>query len=233
MEGHYIRLGQFARSFEILDERKMLMRKVSPEIVVLQQTTMTTWPRYLVNGMDEAFHQSFDDFKSALPERSDLIGCFQQFLYHMGKENLEGMQQLPQPCVQIVIQTSGEAFELLYRAIIKRLSGEYAEAVSLYEAYADSTGLSDKNLSADLSESYRKSGQLDKAAELMDRLLKTDPYQAVFLLERSRVARDDEEWGAARNYLDTALEVWENADSTYVFYQEALALQDELDALPK
>jgi tetratricopeptide (TPR) repeat protein len=228
MEGHYERLGQFNRLFDILELRESLMEKTAPPIVVKPQIVFNTWPRFMVSKRESEYHRRIDELLQLLPERASILRCVADFLFNMGTENLAGYEATPDECRQYIIQSSGKNFEIVYTAALAELRGNYREAAEGYEAYADSTGQNDKRFSTGLSKMYRLSDQVEKAATLMDRNLATDPNQPVFLLERARVSKAQGDIDQAKEWLDKALRIWENADPEYQNFEEALVFEKEL-----
>ncbi|NND32868.1 MAG: hypothetical protein HKN76_09775 [Saprospiraceae bacterium] len=228
IEGHFDRLGQFNRVFEILALRETLMEKVAPPISVKPQIVFTNWPRLFLTQREDEYHRRIDELLELLPERARILRCVADFLFNMGTENLEGYEATPPECKQIIIQSSGEHFEIVYNAALAELRGNYGEAAAGYEAYADSTGQNDKRFSHALSKMYRLGDQIEKAVILMDRNLENDPNQPIFLLERARIAKAQGDLTYAQKLLDKTLNIWNNADAEYQYYNEALEFQQEL-----
>ncbi len=228
METHLERLGRFEESFAANDRKKRLWKKLAPAAVVEPQTFFTQLPKYLINGKDEAYRNGLDSLKSILPQRAGIFDCVSHFMYVLVHRDSSGLRGIDPVCEDLIIRSSGDNFDLAFEGIQHRLHGNYPKAAKYYEAYIDSTGVADKQFSVELSEVYRHSGQLDKAEALVDDLLKIDPNQPIYLLEKARVAHAQQDLEQAGKYLKNALDVWHAADSSYRHYQEALDLQELL-----
>ncbi len=228
MEEHYDRLGQYAKSLEILALRESLLEKSAPPIAIKPQILFSIWPKLFLTLRLEEYFRRLNELKEILPERTELINCIGNYIYAMGTENLELYEKTPDECMGVIMQSSGKNFDLIYQAALHELKGEYVDAARGYETYLDSTGLNDKRFSTALSKVYRLSNQLDKAQTLMDRLLKNDPSQPVFLLESARIALAKGQQEKAKEFLNKTLEIWKDADPEFRFYQDALELEEEM-----
>jgi tetratricopeptide (TPR) repeat protein len=80
----------------------------------------------------------------------------------------------------------------------------------------------------DIGRCQRELGQLDEALESLDRILKIQPYDAGAHLETALVYLERGDRDRARQHLQTALEVWRDADPDF---EPARAARDSLRAL--
>ncbi|MEE9230276.1 MAG: alkaline phosphatase family protein, partial [Acidobacteriota bacterium] len=82
-------------------------------------------------------------------------------------------------------------------------SGEYAEAISAFEAALEQTDKEPVRLN--LARAYRLSGDRESARLHLDTLLKTGWNRAAVLTELSALHRDEKDWASAERFLDEAL----------------------------
>ncbi len=62
----------------------------------------------------------------------------------------------------------------------------------------------------------------------MDRLFKEDLGQPLFYLERAKIAQALNDNEGIKVFLNKALEIWSEANSSFVFFQNALKLKEEV-----
>ena len=227
-ENHFKRLGQFALLFETLEARENALLRIMPPIGAKVQLINAIWPHKIAVKDYEGFRARFQELKDMLPERASIFQCLEDFFFALGTEDLEKYEATPPECLEIIFQSSGKNFEIIYDAGLKELRGDFKEAALGYENYIDSTGLNDKRLSTALSKLYRKSDQLNKAEQLMERNLKTDPSNPEFLFEYAKIARDQGKAQLAKERLNQVMHIWKDADPEYTLFQEAMELASDL-----
>ena len=69
---------------------------------------------------------------------------------------------------------------------------------------------------------YRQNKNFDKANDLLNKLLKTDPNDPSILFEGAKLKFDQGDKTAAAEMLNKALGIWSNADTYYITYQKAV-----------
>lgn len=229
MEVHYERLGQYQKSFEINDRRRVLNNTIQPPSVTNQLFFFPQIHKYVNTGKDKKVLEDLDALTKQLPQSAQVLDCVGKYLYHMFMENNAEFEEYSNNCLAIMLQFNGPNFKYLDEGIKANLNGDYAKASEMYQTYIDSTGIGNTFMSADLSQVYRKGGRLDKAEEFINKLYDVDPHQPVVLIEKSKVLKEKGELAEARSLYDKAIEIWENADANFIPYQKALEYGKELN----
>lgn len=228
MEGHFERLGQYQKSFDLSEERKKLTAKIQPLAYVEQIFFFPQAYKYILAGQDQKMLDGLAALTQQLPQSAPILDCVGKYLYHMWMENEAEFRESSQNCLPFLLQFNGPNYKYLDEGVKARLSGDYAGAAEKYQIYLDSTGLGNTQMSYELSTVYRLAGQLDRAENFINELLKSDPSQPMILIEKARVMKAQNDLEEAKKLYEKAMKIWENADENLVPYRDALEFGVEL-----
>lgn len=231
IEGHYERLGQYEKSFQTAALREKITYRLAPPSLIRFQMLVTNDVKLFQVGKEEEFKRKMAELIEILPQRAPIIDCIGGFIYHMATEDKAGLKSTTEECYALLRQNGGANWDYLREAGMASLNEDYAGAAAAYETYIDSTGSGAKLFSSELSEVYRKGGQLDKAKDLMNRLLLEDPSNPTLLVEKARVLHASGIKTDAKELYDRAMDIWKDADENYKNYTEAITFGKELEGI--
>ena len=151
--------------------------------------------------------------------------CLGNYLFTLYKEDASNFELYHNQCIDIIAQYSGASFKTLSEATLHRIKGEYQPAIEKYNEYIEESGFNNKTIGYEMSEAYRMSGDIDKAIEVLDQLLLSDPHQPLYLLEQTRnyIAKKDK--AKAKELIGEVMDLFKEADKEYQGYKEALEVE--------
>jgi len=229
---YYEYRGEINRSVEYWELRLAEVEKYAPPALAVTQH-LGTVIMFVEAGRPDAARQRLDSLKQQLasPPWNMLIpiGEFGMYLRleepdsaEKAVEGIEAMIETLDAKVLLPLAVKG-------RAGVHELRGEYREAIARYEeAFAlDPTSYS---LNTDIGRCFRKLGELDTAADRLEQRLQQRPRDPEAHHELALVFSDRGEDDRAREHLESALAVWDNADPVFKPAREAREKLAELDA---
>lgn len=227
MYQHYARLGQFNKLQGAFDQRLALFLKVAPPI-----SAVNLFPSHIVLatvfGKEDIVADSRQKMMTYGAAFSDLIGCIADLMVHMAEEAVEPLKQMMTKCMPLLQANSAANMKPLLDGVIAKLEGRTEDAIELYTAYFEATGV-DPIMQIELIEMYGDAGRFDDAKNLIDRLLLSDPHNAPVRLYAAEVERKQGNIKEAIEHLDVAKKVWSSADDSYLLVKEAKTLARKLD----
>lgn len=229
-EAHFERLGQYTRSFEIAERRFKLMATFLPAAQWKQVRVFTQVSKMAWTGRKDLYYRYLSDLKAELPQNAALFDCTGNYLFHMFAENSELFEQFSDQCLDAyLVPMYGKAFKDLNMGVRLEMREEFAESIQYYEAYTDSTGVGDLRMAYGMAGLYRKNGQLEVALEKIEAILKQDPHQPLFLLEKSKILLEQGQEQEAKVLYQKLMDIWKEADPEFMYYQEAVTFGDQLN----
>jgi len=109
------------------------------------------------------------------------------------------------------------------------LKGDDENALNKYmEFKKGNTMVPGDLLDIKISNAYLALDQPDEAMELIDGLLKINPRLATAHLEKAKIFLEENKPEKAREHLQTALEIWSDADAGYTVLKDAKRLFEDL-----
>lgn len=230
LEEHFVRLGQFGKVFELVEQRQQLMSTYIPPAQLKQTIFFGQAFRMVVAREDKLYFKMLDDLKKELPQNADLFDCIGNYLYSTWANKLDMFEQYSEQCLEsYILPMYGQTFGILDKAVRAELQEDYPTAIQYYNMYIDSSGVGNLMLSYGLATVYRKNGQFEKASEQIEEFLRLDPNQPMALLEKARILAAQGQEGEAKKLYDKLMQTWKDADQNYQYYEEAIAFGKELN----
>ena len=159
---------------------------------------------YQMHGYEESYH----DAKERVSE----------FLLNSGNANM-----------QMMILTA-EAQDALYQGDNEAAVGQIDEALQLTRQsllnLLATTELA--TMRAGMYDILRQAGEQSRAIEGLAALVTQFPGHALAHLRLAQAYFEMGDRSKSREFLDIALGIWQDADATYVYFLEAMALQEQL-----
>lgn len=229
LETHYERMGQFQRSFELNAKREQLMQKFVPASQLKQQMFFGQAFKLAINQKEDTYFALLEDLKKELPQNSGLFDCLGNYLYFLWTEESESFEKYSTQCLQsVILPMYGKEFADIDQGARAEISGDYPKAIQHYKSYVEKAGVGDIRMAYSLATVYRKNGELENALERIDEVLKLDPNEPVSLMEKARILYAKGEKAKAKKLYEQVMAIWQDADESYEYYQEALKFGQEI-----
>ena len=228
-EDFYYKQGQVEKSFELLEKKNDLQRKLVPERNILAQIFFTGI-RYIQTGKIDELQVKFDELLEAFGEGNrPVFSCVINYLMALWTEDLEGLKKYSSECEAILIQFNGKNITYMTAGNIARLSEDYGTAVEMYETYIDSTGAAQGIFGVYMGQMYRMNKDYKTADSFFSDILKEDPSNPQILLEYAKLKNDMKNKKEAKKVIEDIIAIFENADEDFIPYQDALSFREELN----
>ena len=221
IEDHYFRLGQYKIGFEVMRKREIIMDRLEPAISVKQKIFFNEGIRFVYGNRVNEFKRRQKELSQILPDRAYVFECMGDFLLYLWTEDHEKLQAVPEKCKQTVRRFGGPNFKYVIQAAELEIAGKNEEAIKVYEAYMDSTGLNTKSFGVNVLEVYRKAKRYDKALETVNALLTVDPYVDMIQLEKARILFEIGKTEEARKHYEIVMSILDHADENYLYLLKA------------
>ena len=221
-ESYYRNRGQIGRAIEYMEERLAEGPSYLP-LFLAAQYRLTGAGTYAEAGrMDDAF-ALVEEARGRLPSPFDLMTPIGEMQIYMAVEDADGIESTL-PGVEGFIQAL--QYEILRPAVVRaqgmihELRGEYGEAMERYE---EERRLNPSSFSVflRLGRCHRELREYDEAVSLLQDALRANPFGPQASYELALVYEDMGRLEDARTHLDNALEVWAEADPSYLLAQRA------------
>jgi tetratricopeptide (TPR) repeat protein len=229
-EGHFERLGQYNRSYQIADRRYALMAKYLPQAQLKQIRFFNDGNKLVMTGHKDVYFANLEALKKELPQNAALFDCVGNYLYHMWADNLEEFEAYSDKCQEAYLTPMyGASFKHMDQGARAEMKGEYETAIREYETYMDSTGMGNLRMAYGLAALYRKKGELDTALEQIEASLKLDPNQPIYLLEKSMTLFEQGKRAEAEQLYQRVMDIWKDADENFEYYRDAVEFGEKLN----
>ncbi|MEM1119544.1 MAG: tetratricopeptide repeat protein [Bacteroidota bacterium] len=149
--------------------------------------------------------------------------------YYIYSENGEKMEELMEEKRSFLEKVSSDDFFQMMEGIALKFKGDCAAAIPIFEEKISK--IKDDEFEFSLYECYQATEQYEKAIEGFEKLLIKHPFNGEWLLRYAQCLNENGQVEQAKAELDKLMKLWENADSEYIRYQEALAFSEQLNLL--
>jgi tetratricopeptide (TPR) repeat protein len=217
--------GQINNSLENTQNYLREYKQYGPPLLVAMYSTFLASDYAKVRREDEAFRY-IERFKSQFsgPMEKFLSMGYASLYLELGKPD-EVEKYLPD--IKALIKMTGSLdMKFLYlklKAMVFQLRGNHNEAVKTFnEALIIKPTDTDTILL--LGVSFGKLKDYEKAGSRLEKVLKSNPYHARANLEMAKILLEQGKKEDGLRYLETALNVWKDADATYKPAQSAREL---------
>ncbi|MGD8867991.1 MAG: tetratricopeptide repeat protein [Gemmatimonadales bacterium] len=229
LKRYYERRGQLDKAIDYLHQRWIELGKDLPPVLVIQ-AMLPDLNLYAEAGMAQAAFDTIAAIAGRLTPPLDLISSIGSLSLAgeledslLIREAVDGVERLIAALGVEALRPAVTAAE----AKVLELKGQCDQAIIGYRR-AIELAPTRVDRYIDIGRCQRELGQLDEALESLDRILKIQPYDAGAHLETALVYLERGDRDRARQHLQTALEVWRDADPDF---EPARAARDSLRAL--
>ena len=229
---YYKYRGQIAKSIENWELRLAEVEKYAPPAFAAVQH-LGTVAMYVDAGRPDIAFQLLDSLKQqfAAPPWNMLvpIGEFVMYLKLEEPDSAEKAIERMETTIETLNAQALLPIAVRGRAEVHELRGEYREAIARYEEALE-LDPTRYRINTKIGGCYRNLGELDKASEFLDKRLQQRPLDPAAHYELALVYSDRGDTDRAREHLQSALVVWENADSVFKPAREAREKLAELNS---
>lgn len=219
---YYERRGQPDKAVEYLHERWSELEKDLPPVLVNQEK-MPDLNLYVKAGMAQAAFDTITAAANRLTPPLNLMASIGSVRVAVELEDAELIEEAVAGMERFIAALGVEALRPLVidaEAKVLELEGQCDQAIIGYRR-AIELAPTQVHRYTDIGRCQRKLGQLDGALESLDRTLRIQPYNAEAHLEKALVYLEHGDRDRARQHLQTALEVWRDADLDFAPAREA------------
>lgn len=225
LEYRYADRGEMKKSIALMNQRHAFSEKHTPLLGRLMQKASNPY-FYRYHSIGE--HEQSEKNIEAVAKLSEEHENFARVNYYLSTENAQKfIDFLTTKKKFIEKNTSPEYFKLI-EAIGKKFNKDYEGAIPIFEAKLK-TEQSDNDIETTLYDCYRLNQQYDKAIKGYETLLKKMPSDGEIILKYAQCLNDTGQVDSAKAQLKKLMELWKNADPEYIYYQEALELDKQVN----
>lgn len=221
LQEHFLRLGSFESFHENLKNSDAMLKKIAPP-GARAQLLIPRFDEFYLYQKKEIAEEYQAELVGIIPQLKDNLECVSEFIYAIAVRDSELYEENLGRCRETIIGSNGGQITYYLDAISLQFAGKYEEATAKFEEFASESGAAAKEFEGDLLNLYRLSKSYDRANELSENYLKSDPSNAKILLEVAKLRYDQNNKKEAGEILSKVLEIWKDADPDYLRYQEAL-----------
>ena len=222
--------GKMKACIELMENRWSLLRKVYPEIAVTGDLMRPDrLIRYISTAKEKQAKQMLSSSIKKIQNDQVDIECVALINYYVASEDGKGLKNQMEQCGDDVTVTSGPLMTNFIVGLQELYLGSYQTAIEKIELFIDSSGLeNNEGAMTTLAEAYRLNGQIQKALELYDQIIKIKPNRADILYDHALCLSDADQPEAAIKQVEKALDILKNADKNYSILLEAQKLLNEI-----
>jgi class 3 adenylate cyclase/tetratricopeptide (TPR) repeat protein len=226
---YFLNLGQIKKVIEIWEQTLVSISNVYPPLVVsIFKATRLYW-YFLINEYDTAYEiirQEEEKFSDAFKD----IVAYGYLSYYINRGNLEKAEEAYERMEKYVSKFgSSGSIEKYNKAEILYLKQEYESALEKFNEFKSvNTHFPNDLLEIRIANCYEKLNNFEEAIEILDEILEINPYLASAHLAMAKTLIESGNRNKAREHLDIASQIWENADEEFVLAQEAKALYEQI-----
>ena len=223
--------GRMKETVDLMENRWSLMRTIFPEIIVTADlmNPMNIY-RYTSIGRNKEIKDKLIAGASKVQQDEVDFECAVLINYYVAAEDGPGIKKQMESCRDDVFNTSGELLVAYVEGIQEKFLGNYEAAIPKLKYFVDSSGLSASTSGITLlADCYRLDGQLDKAQNMFEEVLKKVPNNPDLLYYYALTLNAAGKHSQAKEQLNKAFEVWKNADENYQILLDSKALMKSIE----
>jgi len=226
---YFLHRGQIQSVINIWDQFLETARRELPPISVsIYRITTMQWYFYL--DQDEVALQIIKSEEKDLDDSFRDVISFGYMNYYCYKEELENAEREFTRVKNYSLKYGSPGnIVTFYEGELFWLKGDDENALNKYMEFKKGNIMVPGDLlDIKISNAYLALDQPDEAMELIDGLLKINPRLAMAHLEKAKIFLEENKPEKAREHLQTALEIWSDADAGYTVLKEAKRLYVDL-----
>jgi tetratricopeptide (TPR) repeat protein len=221
--------GQASRAVEVIETELAAARQVSAAVPFLM-AQLTTLDLYVRAGRVDEAERRYEAAAGELRPPFDKLSSMGRLAIALEQEDADAAELALVDLMEFIQAFgAGALMQNVHNAQgrIHELRGAYEEAIASFEARLESDHARVSVL-RDIGRCYRKLGDLDKAAEYLNDARRVVPADPRVLYELALVAAESGDVDVAVEHLESALEVWADADPEF---REARLVREKLAEL--
>lgn len=218
-------LGKGNEAIDILNKRHQLQNTyTSPMEGKYEFLNYQTMVNYLEAGQKEVIEEEMKFFTENNSPEMHLLKCAVQVNYSLATKDLHAYKTIDKECREIIILRQGPVVYKLIDGFVAGMNKDYKLAANTIQEYLDEVKIKTTGLELFQVEMYLKDKQYEKAKTKIENQLVSYPMDPKILVEKAKVEKELGNTTEAKEWLNKALEIWKDADETYVPAKEARAL---------
>ena len=229
LKGAYEWRGQMQRAIEYMHQGWDENEKFAPPVAVMLQR-LGALDTYIKGGEIDVARTTFESIGSQLTPPWDALLAIGELGMALELDDADAADAAL-PGVESFIETFGveslRSLVVYARGRISELREQYEDAIASYQEQLERDP-SDISTHTEIGRCYRELGELDAAEEHLLRSLMVSPFSPTIHYQLALVFADRGERDQALQHLETALEVWKDADPAFKPAREAREKLDEL-----
>jgi serine/threonine protein kinase/tetratricopeptide (TPR) repeat protein len=206
--------GRFRRSLEYALLSSDEVRKLVPSFAAFA-VNVGSYRKFIMAGQkDEAFKLVEEIKSQAAPPFDRLVPLiYLQFYIELGdvEKAAEALKDVESTPTNSLLSESIRPSIPLYQGRVHEMRAEYEQAIAAYKRYSEIRP-ADFGINLAIGRSYRKLKELKKAEEYLQKGLRTGPFDPEIHYELALVHIEKGGKKRALEHLNTALDIWKNAD---------------------
>ena len=223
--------GQMTEAIQYLERQLALLQTIYPPIQVLSQQ-LQKLDVYVKAGQEDRAHAILAAVEPQLQPPFDQLGAIGHVGIALALEDADVAEQALPRLQSLIDQLGVQALQPAVthaRARILEIRDQCAEAVPVYQEELESNP-TDISIFIDIGRCQRKLRNLDAAEESLQRSLAWSPYSPTVHYQLALVSEARGDTDRAVEHLETALDIWRDADPEFKPAREAREKLEELKA---
>ncbi len=214
--------GRVSNAVEYM-ERELVERETFTPQALMLIVRLSSLETYVDAGRPEEAERVYEEVAAQLGPPFNMMLPLGRMIIALSLEDADGADAAVAGVEQFVETFGAEPLRPVIagaRGRIAELHGQYEEAIQHYEAQL-TFDPSDSNITRAIGRCYRKLGDYEAAERHLQESRKIVAHDPWALFELAVVASESGDVGAAAGYLESALEVWQDADPEFKEAREA------------
>ena len=215
-EGFLEMLGRPREAIALMEKRFELSEKIMPAFQARSQLYHNyTVQRYLDADLRKEYEVKAEEYLVKYDNSFINFRCIVYFNLYAFAEEAENFKQIMEECRDNLEKVIGKKSMVSFDAYGARLEKDYPKAIQLFEQVRDSSGVQSSLLSF-FGELYRLNGELDKSRDFLIDYLEKNPNDAKQHYQLGLTYEALGEKQKAIKELESALEIWKDAEPEYI-----------------
>ncbi len=228
LEQYHVQLGQIDKSLELKQKKHEVQKSFSsPMEIQIEFTQFHVIDQYLKGGKRDEIEAKVTPLMQPNPSFPTLP-CGAKLNFYLAIKDLAKSEEVEAECREIALKVQGAITYLIVDAFLADIKNEHDKAANAMEQFIEATKINDPYINTYLIRFYRKSNQLNKGKTLIKEILEKTPIVPEAIIELALINQQEGNKTEAVKNLNKALDIWKDADDTFIPAQEARVLLEGL-----
>ncbi|MFK7810808.1 MAG: tetratricopeptide repeat protein [Saprospiraceae bacterium] len=224
----YLKMGKSIAAIDLLRKRHQLQLTYSTPIEIQYDfMSFSTMENFIEAGKLNIIEEEIKFFTENKTPAYEIMKCACNLNYYLAVKDLANFNVWDDKCREEIIKVQGPSVFLMIDAFKLEMQGDYKKAIEMMNKCIETLNVNSIDFNIPLIGMYRKDGQLQKAKELLENTMKSNPVNAKLYVEMAKIEKGLSNNAGANEWLDKALEVWKDADAVFKPVVEAKQLKDQ------